>query len=160
MIRRHSRSGVALDTNLLLPLWIGSYQRALLTKFKRTRKYSQSYDLLAALIKPVSRLLITPHVVTEVSNLAGQLGEGLCQSFRQQVARIIPQCCEHSVASAKLVSDSLFPRLGLTDVALTELAGQNVLVLTDDLPLYLELMKQKHPVINFTHVLSDVMELT
>ena len=160
LIRRHSRSGVALHTNLLLPLWIGSFDRELLSKFKRTKKYAEYFYLLATLIEPVSRLFITPHVLTEVSNLAGQLGEDRCQSFRQQIAHLIQQCHEHSVPSASLASNSLFPRLGLTDVALTELAGQNVLVLTDDFPLYLELSNQEHPVIYFTYVLCDVLELS
>lgn len=159
-VHRHRRSGVALDTNLLLPWWVGSFDRGLLSRFKRTRKYSESFDLLLALTKPISRLFITPHVLTELSNLAGQLDTTVCESFREQIARIIQSCDERTAPSASLVVQSSFPRLGLTDVALAELAGRNVLLLTDDLPLYLELISQKRPVIYFTYVLRDKWQLT
>ncbi|HEY9172803.1 MAG TPA: hypothetical protein VI136_11010, partial [Verrucomicrobiae bacterium] len=42
----------------------------------------------------------------------------------------------------------------LTDCTLAMLARQRVLVLTDDLPLYAQLVSEGSPVLNFTHLRS------
>lgn len=153
LVRRHAKSGVVVDTNLLLLLWIGSFDRTLVPRFKRTSSYLQTdYDLLLVLLEPLSKLIVTPHILTEVSNLCGQLPEALCQEFRAQLAATCSQHEERSVPATLLLAHRAFPQLGLADVGLVELAAKGSLVVTDDLPLTLSLQAQRLPILNFTHL--------
>jgi hypothetical protein len=156
LVQRHAKSGVAIDCNLLLPLLVGTFDPNLVEKFKRTRKYAPpSIGLLQKLVAPISRLFITPHVLTEVSNLTGQLRDSIRVSLRETIASAVRNFDERRTPSMQLVARPLFPRLGLTDAALAELTDDGVLVLTDDLPLYLEITKLRHPALYFTHLLRD-----
>ncbi len=151
IVRRHARTGVAVDTNLLLLLWVGAMDPAEVRRFKRTEKYGHDgFPLLYALLGSVSRLVTTPHVLAEVSNLTGE-------RHREAFVSSIVACDERLSDAAKLVSDDSFPRLGMTDIALTELARNGVLVLTDDLPLYLHISCKNWPVLYFTHIRGTLL---
>ncbi|MHB8519256.1 MAG: PIN domain-containing protein [Limisphaerales bacterium] len=99
---------------------------------------------------------MTPHTLTEVSNFAGQLPEETCLLFRHTIVPATIRCDERRTAAAKLVAGDWYPRLGITDAALADLARGGVLVITDDLPLFLHLSSQRWPVLNFTHVLRTI----
>ena len=51
-----------------------------------------------------------------------------------------------------------FLRLGLADSTLLNLARQDVLVLTDDHPLYQQLANDNLPALNFTHVRASAYD--
>jgi hypothetical protein len=145
--------GVAIDTNLLLLLWIGGFNPDLVGRFKRTKKYGfADFELLRALVNELDRLVVTPHVLTEVSNFAGQLPEETCHAFRSAIVQVVREAVERVVPAATLADSVLFPRLGLTDVALHDAARSGVLIVTDDLPLHVELSRSKLPSLNFTHL--------
>jgi len=155
LLARHRQSGVAIDSNLLLLLWIGSFDRSLIQRFKRTQKYTEAdFDLLVSLMPRVRMLVTTPNVLTEVSNLAGQLPEQMAEEFRVEMQRIVQQLNEQHFPCKLAVAENCFVSLGLTDSTLTMLARNKVLILTDDLPLYAQLNLEKMPVINFTHIRS------
>lgn len=153
LIRRHARTGAVVDTNLLLLLWIGSFDRELVSRFKRTRSYLPTdFDLLLSVLQPLSKLVVTPHILTKVSNLSGQLPEALCHEFRTQQANSFSQHEERTMPATRLLAHEAFPQLGLTDVGLMELAAAGLLVVTDDLPLTLSLEARRLPVFNFTRL--------
>ena len=155
LLARHRQSGVAIDSNLLLLLWIGSFDRSLIQRFKRTQKYAETdYDLLVSLVARVKLLVTTPNVLTEVSNLAGQLPQQMAEEFRVEMQRVIDQFNEQHFPCKLAAAENCFISLGLTDSTLAILARKKILVLTDDLPLYAQLHSAKMPVINFTHVRS------
>ncbi|MBU6399961.1 MAG: hypothetical protein KGS61_06565 [Verrucomicrobia bacterium] len=140
-------------------LWIGSFRRDLIVGFKRTKKYRpEHFDLLKALLRPVSQLVVTPHILTEVNSLAGHLPEDVCEGFRRALVQTIRGSVEQEVAATKLVAQDWYPRLGIADAALTELARNGRLIITDDLPLYVHLAEHRWPVLNFTHVLRAVFD--
>jgi hypothetical protein len=154
---RHRESGVVIDTQLLLLLLIGGFDRELIGRFKRVRHYEEAdFDLLAVLVERCPKLFTTPSVLTEVMNLAGQLPEETAFLFRQAVRRVIPGWQERHVAAAQLAEGEAFARLGLTDATLEELARSNVLVLTDDHPLFGRLTEQDLPAMNFTHLRAEL----
>jgi hypothetical protein len=156
-VRRYASRGGAVDTNLLLLLWLGGFDPAEVPRFKRTRKYApEGFALLRDLVSPLSRLVTTPHILTELNNWAGQLPEETCANFRSAIAPIIVKSDERREAAATLVKEDGFPRLGLTDAALIRLAREGMLVITDDLPLYLYVSREQWPVIYFTHVRRTV----
>jgi hypothetical protein len=120
---------------------------------------SPSWDILSELARLIDPLVVTPHVLTEVSNLLGQLAQSTCKLLRVGLAKVLENIDERSSPSHRLAATTCFPRLGLTDAALIELADQGILVLTDDLPLFLEIDRKKRRVIYFTHLLRDEINL-
>ena len=158
-LAKHRRVGVAIDTQLLLLLWIGSFDRSRIGCFKRTRQYVDSdYDLLLNIVERCPRLVTTPNVLTEVSNLAGQLPEDIANEFRGEFRLAVKKLDERLIKSGDVVEDEAFLRLGLTDGAIIHLARQKILVLTDDFPLYAQLIKENLPAINFTHVRASAYD--
>ena len=75
LVRYRSR-GVLVDTNLLLLYFVGLYNPSLIPQFKRTRIFTvNDFDVLQNFIALFSKVVTTPDILTEVSNLSNQLAE-------------------------------------------------------------------------------------
>lgn len=144
---------VLIDANVLLLLVVGTVDRNEIARFKRTRKYDvDAFDLLAGVVARFPQVWVTPHVLTEVSNLVGQLQANLRAAAFELLARLTPQFVEHAEVSADVVREPIFRRIGLTDAAIVRGARGPVTVLTDDLDLYLALENDGAKVVYFTYV--------
>ena len=78
LLEKHKRGGIVIDTNILLLLVVGAYNPNEITQFKRTQKFiPEDYFTLRKLLKLYATVLTTPNILTEVSNLAGQMKEHL-----------------------------------------------------------------------------------
>ena len=155
LVQRYRTTGVLVDTNILLLLFVGSVESRLIERFKRTmaRGFKVSdYELLMNFLKLFeSRVVTTPHILTEVSNLAGQLGSQK-QRFFSHFAKGISRLIEYYEPSENLAQAESFVKFGLTDTAIIDLVKGQFLVLTDDFRLYNYLGKQGVDVINFNHL--------
>jgi hypothetical protein len=135
-IDRFRRRGILIDANLLLLYFVGARRPDLIRAFKRTAAYTaDDFALLRALIARFRRITTTPHVLTEVSNLMGQCGEPMRSDLRHWLARAVQAWEEERAPSRTLAQTAGFPRFGLTDAAIAEVAARACLVLTDDHPL-------------------------
>jgi hypothetical protein len=153
LVRRHGPRGVLVDTNLLLVRFIGSFDRRLLGRFKRTQPFtSEDYDLLGSFLECFSRVVTTPHVLSEVNSLSGQLGEPARTRYFKEFAGRITTLDERYVASAEAAAAPQFPRLGLTDSGILYVAKSQILVLTDDFQLAGSLQHVGAAVVNFNHL--------
>lgn len=153
--RARHREALLIDTNLLLLLLIGAMDPAHVERFRRTKKYTrEDYALLAAFVSRYERLVTTPNVLTEVSNLAGQLSEPLRERAFLSLGVLISQYDERFHPSRELVLEEIFPKLGLADTSVQAAVDNSVTVLTDDLPLYLRLSAAGIEAINFNHLRS------
>jgi len=153
LVRRHGPRGVLVDTNLLLLYFIGSFDRGLVGRFKRTQPFTgEDYDFLDEFLERFSRVVTTPHVLAEVNSLSGQLGEPKRTRYFQDFAERIATLDERYVASTRLAAAQQFPRLGLTDTGILHVAQSGLLVLTDDLALSGSLKLVGVEVVNFTHL--------
>lgn len=151
--RRHDT--VFVDTNLFLVLLVGGLDPDQIERFKRTKAYTrEDYALLVMFVKRFKRILITPNVLTEVSNLAGQLTDPLRREARIALAQMTQDLHERYLPSRDLVVDPHFPVLGLTDVSIAQSVGKDVTVITADLPLYHRLATAGIDAINFNHLRS------
>lgn len=149
-----------IDTNLLLVLVVGAYDRDQIERFKRTRAYTaDDYELLLRFIGGFGELVVTPNVLTEVSNLAGQLAEPLRGHVLSALALLAMQVPERYFPSRVAARETDFTRLGLTDVSILLTAREPIAVLTDDLPLYLKLSAQDTWVVNFNHLRTGAVDL-
>lgn len=142
-----------VDTNLLVLLLLGRTSTEHIETFHRTRQYTvDDYHLLLETVDTYDALVVTPHVLTETSNLLGQLADPLRTTCRRTLAAMVPQWQEHQAAASALVQEEVYLRLGLTDSAVVQLGRTNVTVLTDDLDLYLATATAGRNPINFTHL--------
>ena len=154
LLARHRAAGVILDSNLLLLLVVGSHSPTLISSFKRTTRYTASdFHLLVEALALFSHLLTTAHILTEVSNLAGQLGEPAREEVMQHLVETISVLSELPMPAQEAAADPAFPRFGLTDIAiLRQGSAGRYLVLTDDFRLSQYLAVRGVDVFNFNHL--------
>ena len=145
--------GLIIDSNLLLLFFVGLHDRTRIEKFKRTAQYTiEDFELLVAFVKPFKEVATTPSILTEVSNLLGQLPGKLKYSFYQHFANGLKNLHEHYSPSRDLGDERGFAKFGLTDTAILQAASGKYLVLTDDLDLAQYLEGLNIDVINFNHL--------
>lgn len=153
LISRYRGKGLLIDTNLLLLYFVGTNDPKRIQKFKRTMIFTvEEFTILAKFFKLFKRVITTPNVLTEVSNLLGQLPENLHDSFYGDFAKRIPILEEHYSPSASLAAAPLFKKFGLTDSGIADLVKGKYLVLTDDLSLFGYLQNLGIDAINFNHL--------
>ena len=150
---RHRQTGLLIDTNILMLWAVGRLSMDVLTTFKRTKQFS-TFDLylLNAILPLFSRILTTPSVVTEVSNLCGQLPGDIRRRFFTRWSQDIGALVEIYTPSEHLVSREGFIDFGVTDAAIEDAAHKGVLVLTDDFRLSGYLDSVGLNAVNFNHL--------
>ena len=122
---------ILLDSNLLLLLLIGSFDVTLIPSFKRVSAFSFSdFDLLRD-FSSTSRLVTTPHVLTEVPNLANALPERNRLPWLRHFGLFAARFEEVHVPIIELAQSPVFAVFGLTDAAISSLSD-SVILLTED----------------------------
>jgi hypothetical protein len=134
MIAKHRVSGVVIDTNLLLLWIIGHLDRAEISRFKRTRIFSpEDFDTLHGVLSSFRRLIVTPHVLAETSNLLGnERGSATHEVLTSQVGALVEV---HKPVTQLCEERFVFVTFGVADTALLLLAKEGLLVLTEDAKL-------------------------
>jgi hypothetical protein len=152
---RHVGREILLDSNLLLVLLAGRFDSRLFGTFKRISGYSlEDYELLERLVKKFSVLFTTPHILTEVSNLANSLTEQWREDWLRNMAVFLscqnckPLIDECWTPAKHLVLSLEFLAFGLTDASLAQLSC-NALIITDDFRLSGYLRRKGLPILNF-----------
>lgn len=135
LVAAYRQHGILVDTNILLLFFVGSYEPNWITKFKRTYQFNErDYQLLVSFLAAFERRITTPHILAEVSNLAGQLPHAVRYPFYQVYAALLDRLFEVHAAAAEIAQLPNFPRLALTDSGIELVARGRYLVLTDDAP--------------------------
>ena len=157
LLRKYRSKGILIDTNLLICYVIGNLSPHHLNNCRATKSFSvDDFALLHNFLAQFRLVVTTPHVLTEVSNLAGKLPESLHIPFRTVFRAIIDHLSEESEPSKAISMKDDFLRLGLTDTAISMIAPGRYLVLTDELALAGLLNKKGVHVVNFNHLRSIV----
>jgi predicted nucleic acid-binding protein len=147
-----------VDANILVLYLVGSLDPSLIGKHKRTNQFGvEDYHLLDDFLRQFKKLVTTPNVLTEASNMVAQIGgQETVTRLRGALGRIVEALDEQHVPSTQASKVAEFRRLGLTDAALLFLAKQGrFLVLTDDRHLYDALQKKGIAAINFHHLREE-----
>jgi hypothetical protein len=153
LLERYRSKGILVDTNILLLFFVGTYRRALISSFKRTKAFTpDDYDLLDGVLRSFSRIVTTPNILSEVSSLSRQMAEPDCEKYFPTFAQGIMTLGEEYVPSGQAAALDCFPRLGLTDSVILIIGGRHYLVLTDDYRLAGFLETKNVDVINFNHL--------
>jgi len=152
LIEKHRSRGALIDANLLVLYLVGKTNNRRIRDFKPCDVFEvEDFDLLDALIEYLGKPITTPHILTEVSNLAKLHGKELA-SFRQGYKVLVEEMDEFYDESRAVVADAAFMRLGLTDAAISMLCRRNLLVLTVDLGLWDTLQRRGVDAVNFNHL--------
>ena len=153
LLRRYRTAGVLIDTNILLLLFVGTFDRSRIARFKRTVKFAEEdYDLVVQLLALFQKKVTTPNILTEVSNLAGQLEGHVKPGFFQTFAEGISLLVEDYVPSMTVAAMPAFRRFGLTDAGMLHTAQNRYLVLTDDFALWGYLASEGVSALNFDEI--------
>jgi hypothetical protein len=160
LFARHAGKRILLDSNLLLVFISGAMGPGIFARFKRVSNYTiGDYELLVRLLGAFTVLVTTPHILTEVSNLANSLPEWYKQEWYQNFAGLVesedrsPGIQEQWVPAAELAKMLEFSAFGITDAALTKLSS-DALVVTEDRRLSGILRARNIPAINFMDLRS------
>ena len=152
LIEKHRAKGVLVDTNLLVLFLVGRVNRRRILNFKRTGDFTiEDYDLLARLIAWFGKLIATPHVLSQVSDLTDLTGNELT-AIRELFKVLVEKVEESYDTSRLLVGDPAFKRLGLTDATIATVCSRGVLVLTADAELHVALQERAIDALNFNHI--------
>lgn len=142
-----------IDTNLLVLLLVGSVDRNLVARHRRTRNFfPEDYDRLSEIIDTLDQVFVTPNTLTETSNL---LSGSQDVRMMRQLSLLVQQAVEVYVASQLATNSRVFNRLGLTDAVLLESISAERPLITVDFDLFdAALAKGDKFAYNFTHLQS------
>lgn len=150
---KHSKRGLFIDSNLLLLFLVATFDRNLVDRVKRLNAYStKDCELLLNFCGLFHRVLTTPHILTEVSNLVQNRENKRQSAFLEHLISKVKIFVERYSLSSDVVDHLLFKSLGLADSALAIESDGGGLVLTDDLSLYAALQHRGRDAINFNHL--------
>ena len=133
----YQRQGILLDTNLLLILFLGLVDKKLLQTHKKSQDYSiDDFEFISKYIDKFHKRWTTPHILTEVSNLASLTKSKHRYLFAKVSQVIANHYFEDYIPYQELTGTAEFVDFGLTDSCILTLAKtKNILIATNDLPL-------------------------
>jgi hypothetical protein len=146
-----------LDANLLHSYFKGCFYRENMQAPKHGVFSEEEFELLAQIIEhfgKAGKVLTTPHLLTEVSNLSVRLkenGGAYLRFIRRRIRDLDESFDEKRIGAARLSNRDFFWRFGLADAAIIEFSHDPLLILTNDKPVarYLQNEKKKRNVFYF-----------
>lgn len=148
-----------LDTNLLLLLLVGNTSKEYISEHKRLGAYSEKeYELLIKILPHESNIFVTPNILTETSNLIGQIAEPARTKILNFFSEYIESANERYCESRQAITRKEFIRLGLTDSVILHEMTDSFILLTADLQLYLAAKKEGYEAVNFNHLLDSAYD--
>lgn len=144
---------LVLDANLAVLLVVGLAAPDLIGSHRRVRSFDKGdFDRLTAIVESFPRLLFTPNVLTETSNLARSTSQNRYGPLAEAFKALITDASETFVPSPRAVERSEFPALGLTDAGLLDVLDETTTLLTTDLDLHIAALVRGHDSKNFNHL--------
>jgi hypothetical protein len=154
---RRATQGVIFDTNVMLAYLVGLWKPEEIPRFKRTAAYSKAdFHLLCSVALRATCLVTTPHILTEVCNLADTLNKQHGGSLYQRLAGLLSNARERRQEAVHLMDHPLFCRFGIADISLIEASRKQHLVITDDAALYAAIAHASGLAFNLNHLRGQV----
>jgi hypothetical protein len=154
LIEKFKGRGLLIDSNLSLLYLVGSYDLHLVGdgKYNKLSKYiEEDFHVLVRLKSVFKKTVTTPHVLTEVSNLANDLPEQTKAACLRKFHETFVEIDELAIPSMDAAQKPEFPFLGLTDSALA-IVSDKYLIVTDDARFVKKLGESGHDALNFNHL--------
>ena len=153
-LQKYRNKGILIDTNLLLLLFVGQLSENFIQKFQRTNQYTKSdYQILLNFIDKFDKVVTTPNIMTEMSNLGSNsmYGDKLKNFFSKFVDNFVI-ISEQYLESKIIANSENIDEFGLTDIGIVLVAKDNYLILTDDLDLSMFALRNNVAAVNFNHI--------
>jgi hypothetical protein len=144
---------VLIDTNLLLLLIVGLYNKDLISVHKRTKEFvPEDFDLLVESIDGYKILWVTSHCLAEVSNLIMQTNEKQAKELMAYFSDFVAKAKESHIPKEIIFKNGISTRLGVADTGLIIKSKRVSCVFTVDFDLYIEILNRGHKVVNFNNL--------
>ena len=134
VVRKYLRTGVAVDTGLVILLTIGRYDQNYLKDFKLTSGFTgEDYKLLANFLAKFRSVVLTPHVLSETSNHGFKVPQGRLDAYLDALLSVLQPFHEQQVRKDSVITHDDFRKLGVADTGLiiSCLKGPYLLLTTD-----------------------------
>ena len=127
---------IFLDKSLVLLLVVGRTDENLISNCKRTEKFSPAaFRELNEVLKIARTVYTSPNILTEASNLSGQIPERLKPELFRRFHEVIQGFKEKYCRSSDVSGNPRFHEFGLTDISTMHLSGKKWLIISDDYKL-------------------------
>lgn len=123
---------IILDTGPLFLLLVGWYNPQKLDKISFTE---EQFGILLSYIHQFNESVVTPHVLAEMSNLAGNRLKENFPEFMEKTAVFLQEVEEEHIKKEEIIAKNnrkLLVDFGITDAALALASGKDRLILTAD----------------------------
>jgi hypothetical protein len=158
LILKYQSRGIIIDTNLLVLLLVGLYDKDYIQVFKRTASYSsEDFEIILKLIKYFRHIIVTPQILAELSNITEKMEEERLKQYFKYLVNFLSNASEKYVPKDLLLKAPFLYKIGFTDLSIVESStNKNLLVLTDDLRLTNFLAAKKCDFINLNHIRTEI----
>ncbi|MEM6333859.1 MAG: hypothetical protein AAF823_11025 [Planctomycetota bacterium] len=147
-----SKLKIVIDTNLLLLLIVYSACPELVGKARRVQDFTvEDSESLVRIISASRGTATTTHVLTETSNLLGQVSGLDRERLMTKFKGLIYESDELCSPARRVAKNPAFVRLGITDAALVDTLDESTVLLSVDAKLVFETLNQGKLAINFNH---------
>lgn len=147
---------VLLDTNLLVLLVVGLYDKSAIGEHKRTREFvPEDYEILSKKLNEFEEVWITSHCLAEVSNLLKQTHAGQGRDLLNILGEFGGSARESHSPMKRIFDHDFFRSFGVADTGLFIKAHRVTCVLTTDFVLYRKILMEGRKVINFNHLRQE-----
>lgn len=153
---KYLKSGIILDSNILLLLVVGRINPKLIKDNNCLSKYNEEmFSELNAFISIFKKIIVTPHILTELSNLYfSSMHKASDLSKCEKLLRILKDLYEIQIMKDNIINEKSFCKYGITDIAIVNAAKRNKIgILTDDYKLSGYATFLRLGVININHIL-------
>jgi hypothetical protein len=158
LFEKYRGKRILLDANLLLLFLIGTFDRGLIDRFKRTASFAAGdFGILANIIPMFRHFITTPQILTEVSSLANALPDFIKPEWNKHLRSHTANLFEILKSSVDLMETPAFVPFGLADASVFA-AAFDTLILTEGFRLSGFLRAANLPVLNFRDLLALASE--
>jgi predicted nucleic acid-binding protein len=151
------RRPLVIDANALVVYIVGAAGREHVISHKRTWNYGElGFRIIREAVNQHASLVVTPHSLTEASNLiGGDIQDRWVRQHRQSFTALIKHAIEVFDDARSLSLDNDWLRLGVSDTAqLFATASRNATLLTADQALHAAALRRDLKSINLLHEIS------
>lgn len=147
--------GIVPDSNLLVLFLVGLYDTNQISQYKRSQMYSvNDYNKLVKILLSYKKIVLNQPIITEACNHLDNLNAQLSSLFYDRIKIELMKYADDSQTTNHILSRDTFVTLGFADSSL-EMLSSNYVVLTDDSPLYGQILSKSGKVI-FWRQIKDI----
>ncbi len=157
-IQSYFGKGIIVDTDPLVLLLAGYYDYDSIGKSKLTAEFTKGdFDLLTSFLSKFRKIIVTPHVLAEVSNLINtRVNKTDFADFIEKIIETLSDFKEAYVQKDEIISREELKKVGITDTGiLLACERDNNLILTKDFQFKGLCISKGLPVIHFDRLRAE-----